>query len=892
MTKKYVYAFEEGRADMRDLLGGKGANLAEMTNIGLPVPPGFTITTEVCRVYSKTRTLPPEVKEQVDAALAALEAKVGKRFGDTKNPLLVSVRSGAPVSMPGMMDTILNLGLNDQTVLAHAANTNNERFAWDCYRRFIQMFSNVVLGIPIQHFEKVLESHKERYGLKEDTDLQAEHLKAVVENYKAVVREHAKREFPQDPREQLALAINAVFDSWNNPRAIVYRQINKIPDDMGTAVNVQAMAFGNMGWDSATGVVFTRNPNTGEKEFYGEYLPNAQGEDVVAGIRTPKPISELAKDMPEAYQQLFELCELLEKHYGDMQDIEFTIERGKLYMLQCRAGKRTPIAAIRIAVDLVKEGKISKEQAVLRVEPQQIDKILHRTVDPNAKLDILATGLAASPGAACGIAVFDSDRAVELAQEGKKVLLVRPETSPDDIHGIVVSEGVLTSRGGMTSHAAIVSRGMGKPCVVGCEAIKIDEERRCFTVNGRTVNEGDVISIDGTTGNVMMGAVPMVDPELSDEFRTLLTWADEFRALGVRANADNPADAAKAREFGAEGIGLCRTEHMFGQGGHHPERMAVAQEMILAETKEERQKALDKLLEMQRQDFYEIFKAMQPYPVTIRLLDPPLHEFLPKAEDLAVEVAVMKAKGVTGKELEEKEFLLKKVRGMAEMNPMLGFRGCRLGMIYPEIYEMQVRAIFEAAAQLHKEGITVEPEVMHPLVGHVNELKALREMTDRVAREVMEQTGTQFQYKVGTMVEVPRAALTADELAEYAEFFSFGTNDLTQTTFGYSRDDAEGKFLAAYVEKKVLPENPFITLDRNGVGKLISMACELGRKTRPDIKLGICGEHGGDPASIEFCHQAGLSYVSCSPYRVPVARIAAAQAALKAKGARATSSTV
>jgi pyruvate,orthophosphate dikinase len=892
VTKKYVYAFEEGRADMRNLLGGKGANLAEMTNIGLPVPPGFTITTEVCTEYSQTKTLNPEVMAQVDAALANLEKKVGKKLGDTQNPLLVSVRSGAPLSMPGMMDTILNLGLNDQTVLAHAANTNNERFAWDCYRRFIQMFGNVVLGIPHHHFEEVLESHKRRAGVKADTDLQPEHLKAIVKDYKALVIKETGKEFPQDPREQLNLAIRAVFESWNNPRAIVYRKINKISDALGTAVNVQAMAFGNMGNDSATGVVFTRNPNTGEKEFYGEYLPNAQGEDVVAGIRTPFPIAHLKEQMPEAYQQLFETCELLEKHYGDMQDIEFTIERGKLYMLQCRSGKRTPIAAIRIAVDLVKEGKISKEQAILRVEPQQIDKILHRGIDPKAKLDIIATGLAASPGAASGIAVFDPDKAEKMAKEGHKVILVRPETSPDDIHGIVVAEGILTSRGGMTSHAAIVSRGMGKPCVVGCEAIRIDLEGGRFMVGDRVVNEGDIISIDGGTGNVIVGAVPLVDPEITGEFKELLEWADEIRTLKVRANADNPADAAKARSFGAEGIGLCRTEHMFGQGGHHPERMEVAREMILAETLEERKAALEKLLVMQQQDFYEMFKAMQPYPVTIRLLDPPLHEFLPGEEELAIEVAVMKATGKEGPELREKEALLRKVKALAEVNPMLGFRGCRLGMIYPEIYEMQIRAIFQAAAQLNKEGVKVEPEVMHPLVGHVNELKALKEMTDRIAREVMAETGTSFKYLCGTMIEVPRAALTADEIAQYAEFFSFGTNDLTQTTFGYSRDDAEGKFLAQYVEKKVLPENPFVTLDKSGVGKLMQMACELGRSVRPEIKLGICGEHGGDPASIEFCHQIGLTYVSCSPYRVPVARIAAAQAAVRAKGLKATATTV
>ncbi len=892
MTEKYVYPFEEGRADMRNLLGGKGANLAEMTRIGLPVPPGFTITTEVCRIYSQTGELPEDAAAQIDEALRALEAKVDKRLGDLQNPLLVSVRSGAPLSMPGMMDTILNLGLNDQTVLAHAANTGDERFAWDCYRRFIQMFSNVVLGVSLHHFERLLEEHKERYGLKLDTELQPEHLKELVQSYKAKVVEQTGREFPQDPREQLTLAIQAVFNSWNNPRAKVYRKINKISDDLGTAVNVQAMAFGNMGNTSATGVVFTRNPNTGAKEFYGEYLPNAQGEDVVAGIRTPHPISRLKEEMPEAYQQLFDLCELLEKHYGDMQDIEFTIERGRLYMLQCRAGKRTPSAAIKIAVDLVKEGKISKEQAILRIQPDQIDKILHRGIDPDAKLDILATGLAASPGAASGICVIDPDKAAKLAAEGKKVILVRPETSPDDIHGIVVAQGVLTSRGGMTSHAAIVSRGMGKPCVVGCEAIRIDLEAGEFTVAGRTVKEGEIISVDGSTGNVIYGEVPLVDPELSPEFRQLLQWADELRTLGVRANADNPTDAARAREFGAEGIGLCRTEHMFGQGGHHPERMAVAREMILAETTEERLEALAKLQEMQREDFYEMFKAMQPYPVTIRLLDPPLHEFLPSAEDLAVEIAVMKAKGEESRELHQKEYLLKKVRALSEVNPMLGFRGCRLGMIYPEIYEMQVRAIFEAAAQLNKEGIKVEPEVMHPLVGHVGEFKALREMTDRVAAEVMEQTGTRFHYLVGTMIEVPRAALTADEIAEYAQFFSFGTNDLTQTTFGYSRDDAEGKFLAQYVEKKVLPQNPFVTLDRRGVGKLVRMAVESGKQVRPDIKLGICGEHGGDPDSIAFCHEVGLTYVSCSPYRVPVARIAAAQAAIRAMGQEATSSTV
>lgn len=891
MTKTFVWAFEQGDASMRSILGGKGANLAEMTRIGLPVPPGFTISTEVCGLYASAKQVPAEVMAQVEEALATLEGKVGKRFGDSVNPLLVSVRSGAPVSMPGMMDTILNLGLNDETVLAHARNTNNERFAWDCYRRFIAMFANVVLGVSLHHFEQHLTARKEAWGVAQDPELNPAQLQQLVAEYKEIIERHGHA-FPQAPREQLALAIAAVFDSWQNPRAQVYRRLNKIADSLGTAVNVQSMAFGNMGDDSATGVVFTRNPNSGHKEFYGEYLPNAQGEDVVAGIRTPLPISQLAESMPGAYQQLFETCELLEKHYGDMQDIEFTIERGRLYMLQCRAGKRTPAAAIQIAVDLVKEGKINREQALLRIEPGMIDKLLHRGIDPKAKLDLLATGLAASPGAASGIAVFDPDRAQKVANEGKAVLLVRPETSPDDIHGIVVAQGILTARGGMTSHAAIVSRGMGKPCVVGCESIKIDLEARTFTIDGRTVNEGDVISVDGGTGRVINGAVPLVDPVLSPAFQELLAWADELRTMKVRANADNPQDAAKAREFGAEGIGLCRTEHMFGQGGHHPERMAVAQAMILAEEYEDRLGALEQLRVMQRDDFYAMFKAMQPFPVTIRLLDPPLHEFLPDEEELAIEVAVGRAKGDEGRELFQKELLLRKVRALSEVNPMLGFRGCRLGMIFPEIYEMQVRAICEAAVLLKREGIEVTPEIMHPLVGHVNEYRALKAMTDRVASAVMQESGVSFEYLTGTMIEIPRAALTADEIAAEAEFFSFGTNDLTQTTFGYSRDDAEGKFLTQYVEKKVLPENPFVSIDQNGVGKLVQMAADLGRSVRPEIKLGVCGEHGGDPASIEFFHRVGLAYISCSPYRVPVARIAAAQAAVKAGGVVVTSSTI
>lgn len=888
---KFVWAFEQGDASMRSILGGKGANLAEMTRIGLPVPPGFTISTEVCGLYAGSSQVPAEVMAQVEEALALLEGKVGKRFGDSLNPLLVSVRSGAPVSMPGMMDTILNLGLNDETVLAHARNTNNERFAWDCYRRFIAMFANVVLGVSLHHFEQHLTARKEAWGVTQDPELNPAQLQQLVAEYKGIIEKHGHA-FPQAPREQLALAIAAVFDSWQNPRAQVYRRLNKIADSLGTAVNVQSMAFGNMGDDSATGVVFTRNPNSGHKEFYGEYLPNAQGEDVVAGIRTPLPISQLAEAMPSAYQQLFETCELLEKHYGDMQDIEFTIERGRLYMLQCRAGKRAPAAAIQIAVDLVKEGKISREQALLRIEPSIVNKILHRGIDPNAKLDVLATGLSASPGAASGVVAFDSDRAQKLAADGTAVLLVRPETSPDDIHGMVAAQGILTARGGMTSHAAIVSRGMGKPCVVGCESIKIDLEGGSFTVDGRTVREGELISIDGGTGRVILGAVQLIEPELSPAFQELLAWADEFRTMKVRANADNPQDAAKAREFGAEGIGLCRTEHMFGQGGHHPERMEVAQAMILAEEYEDRLAALEQLKVMQRDDFYAMFKAVLPYPVTIRLLDPPLHEFLPHEEELAIEVAVGRATGDESRELFQKELLLRKVRSLSEINPMLGFRGCRLGMIFPEIYEMQVRAICEAAVQLKKEGIEVTPEIMHPLVGHVNEYRALKAMTDRIAQAVMQESGVTFEYLTGTMIEIPRAALTADEIAAEAEFFSFGTNDLTQTTFGYSRDDAEGKFLTQYVERKVLPENPFVSIDQNGVGKLVKMAAELGRSVRPGIKLGVCGEHGGDPASIEFFHSVGLAYISCSPYRVPVARIAAAQAAVKAGGVVATSSTI
>lgn len=878
--KKYIYLFSEGRADMKKLLGGKGANLAEMTNIGLPVPPGITITCEACNEYNRLgRQFPPGLEEELQIRLKDLETLVGKKLGDPRDPLLVSVRSGAPVSMPGMMDTILNLGLNDESVKALAANTDDERFALDCYRRFIQMFGDVVLGVEHGKFEAILEKHKERLGVKFDNELTPEALKEVIAEYKDLIKTEAGRDFPQDPQEQLRMAIRAVFDSWNNPRAIVYRKINKIPDDLGTAVNIQTMVFGNMGPTSGTGVAFTRNPSTGEKGIYGEYLLNAQGEDVVAGIRTPKPIAELKQEMPETYRQFEEICALLEKHYRDMQDIEFTIERGKLYILQTRVGKRTAAAAVKIAVDMVEEGLITKEEAILRVDPDQVVQLLHRRVDPNAKVQVIAKGLPASPGAASGKVVFDADEAEKLGLDGEKVILVRNETTPDDIHGIVQAQGVLTARGGMTSHAAVVARGMGKPAVVGCGDIKIDVGGKRFFVGDLEVREGDIISIDGATGQVMLGEVPLVEPRLTSEFKTLLQWADKARRLKVRANADTPEDAQRAREFGAEGIGLTRTEHMFMA----VDRLPVVQQMILAKTKEEREAALAKLLPMQQGDFYEILKVMEGLPVTIRLLDPPLHEFLPSSEELLVEITRMEATGGNKEELEAKRALLREVRAREEFNPMLGHRGCRLGITYPEVYAMQARAIFQAVAQLKKEGINVLPEVEIPLVIHVNELRRLHQLVDEVAAQVKKETGVDFEYKVGTMIEMPRACATADEIAEEAEFFSFGTNDLTQTTFGFSRDDAEAKFLPQYLEEKILKENPFIVLDREGVGKFMRMAVELGRKTRPDLEIGICGEHGGEPSSVEFCHMIGLNYVSCSPFRVPVARLAAAQAAIREK---------
>ncbi|ADG83239.1 pyruvate, phosphate dikinase [Thermincola potens] len=884
-NKKYVYLFKEGKADMRDLLGGKGANLAEMTNIGLPVPPGLTITTEACNeYYAQGKKWPEGLEEELKEKLTSLEEMAGKKFGDAKNPLLVSVRSGAKFSMPGMMDTILNLGLNEQTCQGMIEATQNERFVLDCYRRFIQMYSNVVLGVDHYKFENVLEAQKEKKGVHYDTELDAEDLRAIVAEYKNVVLRETGKPFPEDPMEQLFGAVTAVFGSWNNQRAIVYRKLNGIPDDLGTAVNVQLMVFGNMGNDCGTGVAFTRNPSTGEKKLYGEYLINAQGEDVVAGIRTPQPISKLEEEMPEIYQQFLDICKLLENHYKNMQDIEFTIERGKLYILQTRHGKRTAPAAIKIAVDMVEEGLIDKKEAILRVEPGQLDQLLHRRIDPNAKFEVIAKGLPASPGAACGQVVFDADEAEKLGQQGVKVVLVRTETTPDDIHGIVEAQGVLTSRGGMTSHAAVVARGMGKPCVCGCEAIKINYEGKYFTVDGVTVKEGDVISIDGATGQVILGEVPMIDPEISGEFQKLLCWADELRTMSVRANADTPEDAARAREFGAEGIGLCRTEHMFMA----QDRLPVVQQMILAETLEERNAALEKLLPMQQGDFYGILKAMAGFPVYIRLLDPPLHEFLPNQEELAVEIAELKCTNGDPKVIAEKEELLKKVRQLHEFNPMLGHRGCRLGVTFPEIYAMQVRAIYQATAQLVKEGVDAKPEVMIPLVIHANELRMLREQAVEIAKQVQEETGVTFDIHVGTMIEMPRAAVTADEIAEFADFFSFGTNDLTQTTLGFSRDDAEGKFLQDYLAKKILTDNPFIVLDQGGVGKLVKMGTELGRQANPKLKVGICGEHGGEPSSIAFCHRVGMDYVSCSPFRVPIARLAAAQAAVGGESAVST----
>jgi len=878
--KKYVYFFDEGKGDMKSILGGKGAGLAEMTRIGLSVPQGFTITTEVCVEYYKNdKKYPQGLEEQIEENLKKLEQISKKALGDTKNPLLVSVRSGAPISMPGMMDTVLNLGLNDVTIQGIVEKTKNERFAYDSYRRFMQMFGNVVLGIEHDKLEYLLEELKKELKVKLDTEIDCEGLKILVERYKKLIKKETGKDFPQEPKVQLEMAVDAVFNSWNTKRAVTYRRINKIPDDLGTAVNIQEMVFGNMGEDSGTGVGFTRNPSTGEKEYYGEYLLNAQGEDVVAGIRTPLTLSNLKNDLPKVYEELIKIVTILEKHYRDVQDYEFTIEEGKLYLLQTRTGKRTAQAALKIAVDMVEEGIITKEEAILRIEPNQLNQLLHRRIDPKAKVEVIAKGLPASPGAAYGKVVFTADEAEELGKEGEKVILIRTETTPDDIHGMVEAQGVLTSRGGMTSHAAVVARGMGKACVAGCSVLNIDTKKEKISVNDIALKKGDFITIDGGTGEVFLGKVPTIEPKMSKEFETLLFWANKIKRLGVYANADTPEDAKKARELGAEGIGLTRTEHMFME----QDRLPIVQKMIMADTKKRRTEALEKLLPVQKGDFLGILKAMEGLPVIIRLLDPPLHEFLPNLEDILIEVNTLKLKNADLKELEKKEKILEIVESLHEMNPMLGLRGCRLGLLYPEIYEMQVEAIIEAAIELTKQGIEVKPEIMVPLISHVNEFKPICKKARKIANEKIKSAGVKLEYKVGTMIELPRAALTADKIAEEAEFFSFGTNDLTQTTFGISRDDAEGKFLLKYVDDKILEENPFEVLDREGVGKLVKLGTKLGRETRPNLEVGICGEHGGDPRSVEFCHSVGLNYVSCSPFRVPIARLAAAQAVIREK---------
>ena len=873
MSHKYVYLFDEGNANMRELLGGKGANLAEMTRIGLPVPYGFTVSTEACtRYYEDGKVISDEIIEQIKAALAVAEAKVGKKFGSTENPYLVSVRSGARASMPGMMDTILNLGLNDETVVAMAKLTNNERFAYDSYRRFIQMFSDVVMEVEKSHFDEIFDGIKKKYNCKLDTELTAENLKEVVAAYKVMFKEIKGFDFPQDPMTQLLEAVKAVFRSWDNPRAIVYRRMNDIPASWGTAVNVQSMVFGNMGDDSGTGVAFTRNPATGEKKLFGEYLMNAQGEDVVAGIRTPESIDHLKQTNEEVYNEFVRVADILEKHYRDMQDMEFTIERGHLYMLQTRNGKRTAAAALQIAVDLVNEGARTKEEAVAMIEPKTLDALLHPTFDQAAlkAATPFAKGLAASPGAACGMVYFSADEAKAAHEAGAKVILARKETSPEDIEGMTASEGILTAFGGMTSHAAVVARQLGTCCVSGCKSVIIDEKTKAITFeNGTVLHEGDWMSLDGTTGNVYAQSIKTAPAELSGNFATIMQWADEIRTLKIRTNADSPAQAAIAVKFGAEGIGLCRTEHMFFDEA----RIPAMREMIVSKNVDERKAALAKILPMQREDFKGIYKAMEGRPVTIRFLDPPLHEFLPtKDEDIRSLAADM---GITFEDLK------KTVNSLHESNPMMGHRGCRLSITYPEIAAMQTRAVIEAAIEVRQEtGLEIVPEIMIPLVGEVNELAYVKNFVDETAKLVMKEKGMEIPYMVGTMIEIPRAALTADEIAKQAEFFSFGTNDLTQMTFGFSRDDA-GKFLNDYYEKKIFESDPFARVDQNGVGKLMQIAVELGKKTRPNIKLGICGEHGGDPSSIEFCHRIGLNYVSCSPFRVPIARLAAAQAALK-----------
>ena len=872
-TKKWVYFFGGGQTDgqesERNLVGGKGANLAEMVAIGIPVPPGFTITTEACvEFYSNNEQWVEGLEDQVKENIARLEETMGAKFGDKENPLLVSVRSGARVSMPGMMDTVLNLGLNDVTVEALAKKSNNPRFAWDSYRRFIQMYGDVVMGVDHDLFETALAKKREEQGVQLDNELSVEALQELVAEYKEIIKSSAGELFPSEPFEQLRGAIDAVFRSWNTPRAIRYRQINHIPHDWGTAVNVQTMVFGNMGDNSGTGVAFTRDPATGENVFYGEYLMNAQGEDVVAGIRTPHPIADLAEEMPEVYQELVDIYKKLENHYREMQDVEFTIQEGKLWMLQTRAGKRTAAAAVRMAVEMVEEGLIDKQTAVLRVDPAQLDQLLHPMIDPDVKYEAIATGLPASPGAAAGRIVFTAEEAEVWAERGETVILVRNETSPEDIGGMDVAEGILTARGGMTSHAAVVARGMGKCCVAGCSAAQISETDKTLTFGSTVLKEGDWITLNGTTGEVIVGQVPMVEAQVGGNFGTLMSWADEYRALGIRTNADTPQDAQTALDFGAEGIGLTRTEHMFFEG----DRINAVRQMIFASDKEGREEALAKILPYQRDDFIGIFKTMKGLPVTIRLLDPPLHEFVPQdqatierlADSMGLSVEAMKAR----------------IESLEEINPMLGHRGCRLGVTYPEIYAMQARAIFEAVAELAKEGTTVLPEVMIPLVGTVQELQITKKIVIDVAKAVMKETGVEFEYLVGTMIEIPRACLVADQIAEEAGFFSFGTNDLTQMGFGYSRDDA-GTFLPSYVEQGILERDPFQSLDQTGIGSLVKIGVEKGRSTNPSLKIGVCGEHGGDPASIEFFHKVGLDYVSCSPYRVPIERLAAAQANIR-----------
>ena len=876
MAKKYVYLFKEGNANMRELLGGKGANLAEMTNLGMPVPQGFTVTTEACtRYYTDGKVIGDDIVEQIYAALAETEKVAGKKFGDDKDPFLVSVRSGARASMPGMMDTILNLGLTDVSVVGLANLTNNPHFAYDAYRRFIAMFSDVVMEIPKNEFEAVLDEFKEKKGVKYDRDLSADDLKEVVVRFKEIYKKHMGVDFPQDPKVQLMEAVKAVFRSWDNPRAIYYRRMNDIPGDWGTAVNVQSMVFGNMGETSGTGVAFTRNPSTGEKKLYGEYLLNAQGEDVVAGIRTPEPISHLQEQMPDVYQQFVDIATKLEAHYRDMQDMEYTIERGKLYMLQTRNGKRTAAAALKIAVDLVDEGVLSEEEAVLKVEPKQLDTLLHPNFDAAAvkKAPVIAKGLPASPGAATGGIYFTADEAAEHGKNKEKVILVRRETTPEDIEGMDFSQGILTVFGGMTSHAAVVARGMGRAAVVGCGALKIDEEAKTLTVGDKVYYEGDFISLDGSTGNVYDGQIATVEASISGEFARFMGWADAARRLRVRTNADTPRDTKQAVKFGAEGIGLCRTEHMFFEA----DRIAAVREMILSDTKEQREKALAKILPMQQGDFEAMYKALEGKPMTVRYLDPPLHEFVPHV-DMKEEIdELAKNLGITSEEV------IHKINALHESNPMMGHRGCRLAVTYPEIAEMQTRAVLQAAIDVTREcGYNIVPEIMIPLVGSKKELAFVKSIVDETAKKVFEEQGMTLEYHVGTMIEIPRAAVTADEIAEEAEFFSFGTNDLTQMTFGFSRDDA-GKFLGAYYDNKIFESDPFARLDTDGVGKLVQMAAKLGRQTRPNLKLGICGEHGGDPSSVMFCHKVGLNYVSCSPFRVPIARLAAAHAAILEK---------